>query len=83
MSIEGDVPIVEVEAILGHRTKVDKRKSASYDPATSEPSTRVTHYLVRWKGWPPEHDTWEPVRNLTGAARAIQAYYDSRLYEPP
>ena len=83
LSIEGDVPVFEVEAILDHRTKTDKRKSVGDNPATSKPSTRVTHYLVRWKGWPPEHDTWEPVQNLTGAARAIKAYYDSRLFEPP
>lgn len=83
LRLEGDVPVFEVEAILDHRDKADKRASAHSDSATSAPSRRTTHYLVRWKGWPPEHDTWEPVKNMTGAADLINAYHAKRAYEPP
>lgn len=31
-------------------------------------------YLVRWTGYGPEDDTWEPLSNLSGAQEAIAAY---------
>lgn len=34
------------------------------------------YFLIRWKGWPPEHDTWEPFSNLNeyGQNTVIQRY---------
>ena len=31
-------------------------------------------YLVRWKGYSSENDTWEPLSNLKNAKDAITAY---------
>src|SRR5271154_1993604 len=38
--------------------------------------TRVgrTEYLVCWKGYSPENDTWEPIENLKNAQQAIKTY---------
>jgi hypothetical protein len=32
------------------------------------------HYLVRWKGWSPEHDSWIPVSELTHTCDLIDDY---------
>jgi hypothetical protein len=31
-------------------------------------------YLVRWKDYGPEDDTWEPKENLKNAPRVLQQY---------
>jgi hypothetical protein len=41
----------------------------------------ITHYLIRWKGWAPEYDTWEPVKNMTGAPEAIKQYLEEQQIE--
>ena len=32
-------------------------------------------YLVSWKDFGPEHNSWEPVKNLTGAQRLISQFH--------
>jgi hypothetical protein len=32
------------------------------------------HYLIRWKGWGPEHDTWIPASDLTHAADLVSEF---------
>ncbi len=40
-----------VETILDHRIRKVGRKN-------------VTEYLIKWKGYSYEHNTWEPVSNI-------------------
>ena len=36
------------------------------------------YYLVQWKDWPEEYNSWEPAANCTGATRLIEAYEAQR-----
>ena len=35
-------------------------------------------YLVRWKGYNPDDDTWEPERNLRGCKDEIMRFFKER-----
>ncbi|KAJ9514733.1 hypothetical protein QJQ45_028390, partial [Haematococcus lacustris] len=35
---------------------------------------RAGAYLLKWKGYGVEHNTWEPRKNLTGCAELLQVY---------
>ncbi|AAW44506.2 hypothetical protein CNG01300 [Cryptococcus deneoformans JEC21] len=35
-------------------------------------------FLVRWKGYGPEYDTWEPTENVASAEEAVAAYWESQ-----
>jgi hypothetical protein len=60
--IDGDIEF-EVETILSHR---DKKRGRG--------TTR--EYLVKWTGYGPEHNTWEPERHLSNCPDSIKAYWD-------
>jgi hypothetical protein len=61
---EDGAPIYEVEAVMDHR-EVSRRKG------------QVTkQYLIKWKGYGPENNTWEPERNLNKAA--LESYWHSQ-----
>ena len=32
------------------------------------------HYLVKWKGWDEEHNTWEPLGHMVGCEQRISAF---------
>ena len=42
-------------------------------------SQRVTHgkkkYLIRWKGFGPEEDSWEPSKNLIGCNELLKEFH--------
>ena len=38
-------------------------------------------YLVRWKGYPPEDSTWEPIENLDGCLEKLQEFLAKRHQE--
>ena len=43
---------------------------------------RVKQYLVKWKGYPTEETTWEPISNLSQAPDAVAAYEAAELAAP-
>ena len=36
-------------------------------------------YRIRWLGWQPDMDTWEPRRNLASALELIQELYEASI----
>ena len=62
--LEGELEY-EVDSIIDHRLQRTSVKSRpSFD------------YLVRWRGFGSDHDTWEPERNLKNASEVVQTYWD-------
>ena len=53
----------EVETILSHR-----------DRALPNSTRTVREYLIKWQGYPHEHNTWEPATNLTNCPDVLNAY---------
>ena len=39
-------------------------------------------FLVHWKGYGFDEDTWEPARNLVNASDAIQEFYQQHPTKP-
>jgi hypothetical protein len=58
----------KVERILDHQ---DRKK-----PGHSRVTRR--YFLIRWDGYPPSEDSWEPEENLRECEDALNEYYASR-----
>jgi hypothetical protein len=58
----------EVERILAHRDRKVRTKGNR--------TVIRTDYLVSWKGYGPEHNSFEPEKNLKNAQEAVQVYWD-------
>ena len=59
-----DNPEWEVEAITGHKYVGQK-------------SSRTVRYCIRWKGYPPEHDSWVKESRLAKAGDILSEYWES------
>ena len=46
--------------------------------AVRQSSKRRREFLVKWLGYGPEHNTWEPESNLTNCSEVLQAFWDSQ-----
>ena len=55
----------EVDTILDHQDEGSGRR-------------RKRSYLVAWKGYTPENNSWEPESNLKSASASVQAYWTRR-----
>jgi hypothetical protein len=53
--------VFEVEKVLDRRVRTF---------SVRKQRRTVTEYLVRWKGYSADHDSWEPYANLKGPAIA-------------
>jgi hypothetical protein len=53
----------DVEAVMDHRTRKEGRKT-------------VKDYLIKWKGYNPEHNTWEPEDNVQNCPELLRAYWE-------
>ena len=47
-----------------------------YDIIPERQEKGVPKYLVRWKGFGPEDDTWEPIEHLAGAEDYIARFVE-------
>jgi len=56
--LEEDQEVWEVEDIKAH-----------YDTAKGR-----RRFLIKWKGWPTEYNTWEPEEHLAGAPTKVRNY---------
>jgi hypothetical protein len=74
--VDGE-PVYEVEAILDHQC-VPLKKGRGKGRVAVQGKQRITAYLVKWKGYGPEYNTWEPVGNVTGCDEILQTYRLSR-----
>src|SRR5260370_12708091 len=61
--LKGEVKY-EVDKILGHRFKQTRK---------------CMEYLVRWKGYGPDHDTFEPESHLRNAFLRLRCYKEGSL----
>ncbi|XP_013418501.1 chromodomain Y-like protein [Lingula anatina] len=43
----------------------------------------TTQYLVRWKGFGPSEDSWEPRKNLGNCTEALEVYYKKHATPKP
>lgn len=41
-----------------------------------------TEYLIRWKNYGPQDDTWEPLRNLTNCSEKLDQYQQTQTQPP-
>jgi len=65
--VDGE-PEWKIQAIVGHKGR--KNRKGKKD---------VTHYLVRWEGYGPNYDSWEPLEVLADCTTFVDAYWNSRL----
>ncbi len=73
LMIDG-TPEFKVESILTHRERWRGKKEKHSDEHKGQ--KLVIDYFVRWKGYGPEHNTWEPDANLTNCDEVLQEYWN-------
>lgn len=61
----GNGCLFEVEAIL------DERKSKNNE----------SEFLVKWRNYPPEENSWEPIENLRRCQYLLQKFWNSKIKE--
>ena len=60
--VDGE-PEYEVQSIIDHR-----------DVRSGRGRTQMREYLIKWLGYGPEHNTWEPDKNLANCPAKLSEY---------
>jgi hypothetical protein len=68
----------EIGGIVAHKPLMDDRGRTLYDPD----GTPHMQYHVRWKGYTPDDDTWEPLTNFTRCRQQVEQYRGSHGLPP-
>ena len=64
LQVDSDgMPVYEVEQILAHREAYHNRR-------------RIYEYLIKWKGYTPEHNSWEPEHNISTPDSLLVPYWN-------
>lgn len=71
--IEGELEY-EVEAILGHRMVNKKARSKRQAQSGVKNPSRRYEFLIRWKGYSPDSDSWEPESHLKNCPKTLFDY---------
>lgn len=77
--LEGE-PVYEVEQLLDHREVTGRGRRKNAGKQKTGKKKMIQQFLVRWKGYAAEHDTWEPRANLT-CGRLLREYKVSKGLE--
>ena len=76
--------ISELDA--GDNNSKEYKVEAIWDSAVyvnkSEGHLPGLHYLVAWKGYPEEENTWEPVSAVQHLRKLIRSFYQNHLKRP-
>ena len=81
-------PVVNVSRIVWYKEQVERQKKEEGKPVKVEgvkewevekilnkkKTREVEKYLVRWKGFTAEGDTWERIKNLKNTKEAIEEF---------
>ena len=62
-----------VDSIVDKRWNPNQHPSNRVDPSRSEPFG-FWEYRVRWMGYGPDHDTWEPLVNLSCCLESVTGF---------
>jgi RNase H-like domain found in reverse transcriptase/Integrase zinc binding domain/Chromo (CHRromatin Organisation MOdifier) domain len=73
-----DAEIYEVEAILGHRDRY-RQQSARQKAQKAPRKISSTQFLIKWQGYGPDHNTWEPEKNVRpGSDELVREYWKAQ-----
>jgi hypothetical protein len=64
---------------------LDDEDQVEYEAESIRDSRRRrgrVQYLVHWRGYPREDDTWEPVSNLRNSPRLVQEFHTANPHRP-
>ncbi len=76
--VDGNIEF-EVEAILEHR---DVNRTKTNKNTGNKRKSIKREYLVKWKGYGNESNTWEPESNCKNCPLVVQAYWDRLASKP-
>ena len=76
--IDGSVEY-EVERILDHAERhVNGAEGSDRTQRKRGKSKVLRDFLVKWRGYGPKHNTWEPESNIANCGEILQKYWESQ-----